>query len=100
MGILLEVIDGEGMPGRPGKPRDREEKKDSHGWASCQEGFDGGAPWESPGVPRDGEKMIFPTIAAPQAPESVGDANRSSRAHDRWELMAGEWVPRVQHLVG
>ena len=35
----------------------------------------GGAPWGSPGVPRDGEKMMFPTIAAPQAPELVGDAN-------------------------
>ena len=60
----------------------------------------GGAPWGSPGVPRDGEKMMFPTIAAPQAPESVGDANRSSRVHDRRELMAGERVPRVQRRVG
>ena len=36
MGILPEVIDKEETPGRPRKPRDREEKQDSHGWASYQ----------------------------------------------------------------
>ena len=41
---------------------------------SSQEGFDGGSMLDSPGVPRDGEKMMFPTIAAPQAPELVGAA--------------------------
>ena len=39
----------------------------------------GGAPWGSPGVPRDGEKMNFPTIATPQARELARDATRSSQ---------------------
>ena len=56
----------------------------------------GGVPWGSPGVPRDGEKINFPMIAAPQAPESVRNANRSNIVHDQQELMVGEWVPRVQ----
>ena len=59
----------------------------------------GGVPWGSPGVLCDGEKMMFPMITAPQAPESIGDANQSRGAHDWWELMAGEWVPQVQCRV-
>ena len=39
----------------------------------------GERPEEAQGHCMMGKKMKFPTIATPQAPELVGDANRSSR---------------------
>ena len=67
--------------------------KYSHRYASSQEQFDGGKTLGKPRGPCDEKKMKFPMITTPQAPEFVRDANRSSRAHDQWELMAGEEVP-------
>ena len=62
MGIL-PVIDGK-------------KKQDSHRWASSQEVFDSGErPEEAQGCHVMVEKMKFPTIATPQAPELVGGTN-------------------------
>ena len=83
LGILPEVIDGKGRLGGQESHvigKKRRIPTDGH---PPRKDLMGGAPWGSPGVPRDGKKMKFPTIAAPR------HQNKSGMPTDQAERMIG-----------